>query len=134
VLLLLLFIQCAIAAVTLPPIHGQFDYQIGGPYTPNSSVAIVDRDMSASPAPGIYSICYINAFQTQPNQKAWWTKNHPTLLLRYNNKLVEDPDWPGEYILDTRTAQKREAIAEIVGSWIDQCANKGLSLNTLHHG
>lgn len=121
----LVLIECTTAAVTLPPIHGQFDYQIGGPYKPNASVTIVDRDMTVAPVPGVYSICYINAFQTQPNQKAWWTKNHPNLLLRANNKLVEDPDWPGEYILDTRTAQKRAALAKIVGAWIDQCASKG---------
>ncbi|KAI6204039.1 hypothetical protein M3Y94_00626600 [Aphelenchoides besseyi] len=121
----LLFLQFVVSDVTLPPIHGQFDYQIGGSYTPNSSVTIVDRDMSVAPAAGIYSICYVNAFQTQPADKAWWTKNHPKLLLRNNNQLVEDPDWPGEYILDTRTPENRAAIAEIVGSWIDQCAQKG---------
>ncbi|KAI6211606.1 hypothetical protein M3Y96_00452000 [Aphelenchoides besseyi] len=124
-LVLLMIVQCGMATVTLPPLHGQFDYQIGGPYKPKASVKIVTRDMSVAPVAGIYSICYINAFQTQPGAKAWWTKNHPNLLLKSNNKLVEDPDWPGEYILDTRTAKNRAAIAKIVGAWIDECAKKG---------
>ena len=47
------------ATVALPPVNGQFDYQIGGSYTPSSSVSIVDRDRSASPVAGKYNICYV---------------------------------------------------------------------------
>ncbi|KAI6220891.1 hypothetical protein M3Y99_01585300 [Aphelenchoides fujianensis] len=125
VLLLLTVVQCGMAAVTLPPKHGQFDYQIGGPYEPQAGVKIVSRDMSVAPLPNVYSICYINAFQTQPGDKAFWTKEHPTLLLKSGGQLVEDPEWKGEYILDTRTAENRAAIADIVGKWIDECAEKG---------
>ncbi len=44
-----------------------FDYQIGGPYSPAKDVATVIRDRHAKPAVGAYNVCYINAFQTQPN-------------------------------------------------------------------
>jgi hypothetical protein len=112
-------------------VNGQFDYQIGGAYTPSSSVKIVDRDISNSPVSGLYSICYINAFQTQPDAKTWWTKNHSNLLLKKNGQLVEDPEWKGEYILDTRTDENRQALLDIVGGWIDTCANKGLKYKNI---
>lgn len=60
------------AAVTLPPTPGQADYQLGGPYTPASTVQIVTRDRTASPVAGKYNICYINAFQTQAEDASWW--------------------------------------------------------------
>ncbi|KAI6207330.1 hypothetical protein M3Y99_01847900 [Aphelenchoides fujianensis] len=112
VLLFFVIVQCGMAA-------------IGGPYKPKAAVKIVSRDVSVAPAAGVYSICYINAFQTQPSAKNWWIKNHPTLLLKSGGQYVEDPEWKGEYILDTRTAKNRAAIAAIVGKWIDQCAQKG---------
>src|SRR4051812_45196063 len=36
-------------AVALPPVNGQFDYQLGGDYAPVAAVAIVDRDRSSAP-------------------------------------------------------------------------------------
>jgi hypothetical protein len=108
-----------------PPVAGVFDYQIGGSYRPAKSVAIVDRDRSAHPAPGRYNICYVNAFQTQPNEKKFWLSNHPHLLLRRHGHYLRDPDWPGEFVLDTATAANRAKIAAIVGRWIDGCAGKG---------
>lgn len=108
------------------PANGRFDYQIGGAYTPDASVAIVDRDRSAGPAGGTYDICYVNAFQTQPAEEAFWTGSHPDLLLRNaDGAFVEDPDWPGEFFLDISTAGKRAGVAEIVGGWIDGCRDDG---------
>jgi glycosyl hydrolase family 114 len=116
----------ATAAVGLPPVNGQFDYQIGGPYTPLPAVAIVDRDRSAAPVPGKYNICYVNAFQTQPGEAGFWTGSHSDLLLKNSKgKYVIDPDWPDEYILDTSTAAKRAGIAGIVNGWLDGCARAG---------
>jgi Glycoside-hydrolase family GH114 len=112
--------------VTLPPVNGRFDYQIGGSYAPAAGVRIVDRDRQSSPANGIYSICYVNAFQTQPEEASWWRRLHPSLLLRDSaGHPVEDPDWPGEFMLDTSTATKRSALLKVVGSWLDGCAHKG---------
>src|SRR4051812_28100763 len=97
--------------VALPPVNGRFDYQIGGAYTPRSDVRIVDRDRHSKPAKGVYSICYVNAFQTQPEEHAWWLRNHPSLLLRDKaGHEVGDPGWPGEILLDTSSAAKRAAL------------------------
>lgn len=112
--------------VTPPPGAAVFDYQIGGAYHPERGVRIVDRDRTESPAPGYYNICYINAFQTQPGERRWWVAHHPNLLLRNGTGgFLADPDWPGEYILNTSTAARRTSIARIVGGWIDGCARKG---------
>ena len=113
-------------AVALPPANGQFDYQIGGAYTPGSTVSIVDRDRSASPVVGRYNLCYVNAFQTQPDEASFWTSSHSDLLVkRPDGSNLTDPDWPGEFILNTSTAAKRSSIATIVNGWIDGCKAKG---------
>ncbi|MET9558278.1 endo alpha-1,4 polygalactosaminidase [Streptomyces sp. NPDC006645] len=110
------------AAPTPPPAHAGFDYQIGGAYTPPTGVQVVSRDHEASPAAGLYNICYVNAFQAQRGAEDEWDDD---LLLRdASGNIVYDGEWK-EAILDTRTADKRERIAEKVGSWIDQCGDKG---------
>lgn len=118
--------QARAPQVSPPPGAAVFDYQIGGAYHPERGVRIVDRDRTDSPAPGYYNICYINAFQTQPDERRWWVAHHPNLLLRNGTGgFLTDPDWPGEYILNTSTAARRTSIARIVGGWIDGCARKG---------
>lgn len=109
----------------LPPSGGQYDTQLGGAYEPPAGTVIVSRDRSEAPAPGLYNICYVNAFQTQPHETAWWVANHPDLLLRQDGVLADDPNWPGEILLDTSAAEKRASLAEIVGGWIEQCAADG---------
>jgi hypothetical protein len=111
--------------VLLPPANGQFDYQLGGPYTPADSVEIVVRDRTAQPAHGKYNICYVNAFQSQPGDAHWWTAAHPDLLVTVDGKMLADQNWPGEYIFDISTAEKRTALMAIVGPWIDGCARNG---------
>ncbi|MEU5026715.1 endo alpha-1,4 polygalactosaminidase [Streptomyces milbemycinicus] len=109
--------------VTLPPVDGaNFDYQINEPYTPPSGVEIVSRDREAAPAPGLYNICYVNAFQAQPDAEDDW--DHDLLLRDANGDVVMDEDW-GEALLDIRTKDKRERIADTVGGWIDGCAKAG---------
>ncbi|MFF1380490.1 endo alpha-1,4 polygalactosaminidase [Streptomyces sp. NPDC058308] len=113
--------------VRQPPVDAAFDYQLGGPYTPPSKVRAVSRDRTADPAPGRYNICYVNAFQAQPGKKTtrWWEREHPTLVLRDDEgDPVVDEDW-NEPLLDISTAKKRAALAEIVGKWIDGCAEAG---------
>jgi hypothetical protein len=132
----------AVTAVP-PPANGRFDYQIGGSYRPAASVAIVDRDRTAKPVAGRYNICYINAFQTQREQDHWWKKHHPDLLLHdRQGRLVGDPGWPGEYVLNTGSAPSRAGLAHIENSWINGCKSKGfnaiepdnLDSNTRSHG
>lgn len=115
-------------AITLPPANGKFDYQLGGAYAPDSSVKVLTRDRTAAPVSGLYNICYINGFQTQPNEASWWKANYDSLLLRKSGGgYFEDPEWPGEILLDTRTDAKRQAIAQILNGWIDGCASKGFN-------
>lgn len=110
---------------TPPPANAKFDYQIGGAYTPPAGVTVVSRDSEATPAAGIYNICYVNAFQAQPGAESWWKTNHPDLLLKdKNGNLVIDEDW-NELMLDFSTEAKRTALTAIVGGWTDQCAAKG---------
>jgi hypothetical protein len=111
--------------VTPPPANGAFDYQLGGGYTPPAGTQIVARDRTESPAQGLYSICYVNGFQTQPEQLKWWRAKHRSLLLRRGGREVGDPGWPGEVLLDTSSARKRAGIAKVLNRWIDGCARKG---------
>ncbi|RKT36000.1 glycosyl hydrolase family 114 [Microbacterium sp. AG1240] len=109
--------------VTPPPSAGVADYQLGEAYAPDDRVRIVGRDRSAEPADGLYSICYVNGFQTQPGERKEWPEH---LLLRTDaGEPVIDPGWPDEVILDTSTAAKRDAIADIVSAWIEGCAASG---------
>ncbi|WP_440582122.1 endo alpha-1,4 polygalactosaminidase [Streptomyces flavofungini] len=113
--------------VRQPTADAAFDYQLGGAYDPPAKTRAVSRDRSAKPAPGLYSICYVNAFQAQPGKKAarWWEREHPDLILRDDDgDPVIDEDW-NEPLLDISTAKKRTALAEIVGKWIDGCAESG---------
>jgi hypothetical protein len=107
------------------PLNARVDVQLGGGYAPLASVKVVDRDSSEKPVKGVYSICYINGFQTQDYQKGFWLKRRNLLLKDASGKPLEDPNWPGEFILDTSTKNKRAAIAKIEYAWIDACAAKG---------
>ncbi|MDQ0947682.1 hypothetical protein QFZ24_001605 [Streptomyces phaeochromogenes] len=109
-------------AVRLPPVHAGFDYQIGGAYPPPAGVRIVARDRKAEPARGLYNICYVNAFQAQPDERDDWPAD---LLLRdKKGKVVVDGDWD-EALLDIGTPAKRERVAARINEWIDGCADKG---------
>ncbi|MGW7007466.1 endo alpha-1,4 polygalactosaminidase [Streptomyces sp. NPDC054933] len=112
------------AAVSLPPVHAGFDYQIGGAYAPPPGAAVISRDHTASPAAGAYNICYVNAFQAQPDAQRQWPAD---LLLRdANGRVVMDRDW-NEALLDISTVDKRDRVAGKVDQWIDECARKGFN-------
>jgi hypothetical protein len=111
-------VLAAAAAVAPPPANARFDYQIGDPYRPPAGVQVVSRDWhEGQPLRRGYSICYVNAFQTQP--RARWPAG---LVLR---KLGDDPNWGGEYLLDISTRAKRRRIAARLQPWIETCARKG---------
>jgi hypothetical protein len=113
------------ARVVPPPVNARFDYQIGAPYPPAPGVRVVSRDRSSAPAATLYNVCYVNAFQVQPEELGWWKDTHPDLLLREaGGGLVVDDDW-NEALLDVSTPAKRAALASIVGGWIDGCARHG---------
>ena len=84
-----------------------FDYQLGGAYPPPAGVELLVRDRKDRTAPGRYNVCYVNGFQTQPDERDFWTSEHPDLVLRdEGGQPVVDPDW-GEWLLDVTTADKR---------------------------
>lgn len=109
------------AAITLPPTTGAADYQLGGAYLPAKGVTVVTRDSTAKPAEGVYSICYVNGFQTQPG--ATWPDS--LILHTSDGEPLVDPGWPDEHILDISTAAKREQAASRLASTIDGCAKAG---------
>ena len=116
----------AAPARVLPPVNAAADYQLGGAYVPARGVTVVTRDMTDAPARGTYGICYVNAFQTQPELRLWWLTKHPTLVLRdARGRVVTDPGWPGEMLLDTSTAAKRASLASIMGGWFAHCRAVG---------
>ena len=115
------------AAFVLPPTATRWDYQIGVAYPPPAGVGIVSRDRQASPAAGLYSICYVNGFQAQPSENDFWLTQHPDLILRdQDGNPVIDADW-NEMLLDVHTPAKRAGIAAIVGDWIAGCQAAGFA-------
>lgn len=112
-----------------PPPHGAvLDYQIGGSHEHPELAAqlgVVVRDRAEAPLPGAYNVCYVNAFQTQPEEHRWWQRPvRRDLVLRVDGTPVVDDGW-GEWLLDIRTAVKRERLARIVGRWAADCVAAG---------
>ncbi len=115
----------AMADIEPLPVNTDFDYQLGGVAEVPDNVGIVARDRTADPVEGLYNICYVNGFQTQPNEKRFW-KKRMHLVLRRDGKPVLDEVW-GEWLLDIRTQKKRRALAGIVGGWTQGCADDGFA-------
>lgn len=117
------------AAYTPPPVNAAFDYQIGGDYMLPAGVSVVSRDWfsGSAAADPAYSICYVNAFQTQadepgtdrPDEHSNWPRS---LVL---DKLGDDPNWGGEYLVNISTERKRKRAAAWVGQMISGCADGG---------
>ena len=97
------------------------DYQLGGGYPPPAGVTVVVRDATDRPEPGLYNICYVNGFQTQPGQD--WPAE---LLLRGTDGApLADPGWPDEFLLDVGSDQSREANVQRLWATLQLCAEKG---------
>ncbi|HCG57044.1 endo alpha-1,4 polygalactosaminidase [Brevibacterium sp.] len=119
------------SAFELPPTSGVFDYQLGGAYDELDlgddpvGIDVVVRDATSEPLDGAYSVCYVNGFQTQPDDAEFWLEREDLLLHDSNGDLVIDPEWPDEYVLDPSSAEARQGILEILGPVIDGCAADG---------
>lgn len=111
------------AANPLPPASGGLDYQLGGAYP--ADVAVVVRDAGADPLPGAFSICYVNGFQTQPDEAEQWEARPELLLTDDAGVPVVDPAWPDEYVLDPSSPAQRKGILELVGPVLSGCADAG---------
>ena len=97
------------------------DYQLGGAYPPPGGVTVVERDSLDEPADGLYSICYLNGFQTQPGVE--WPDG--LVLHDASGERLVDPNWPDENIIDISTPDRRQRAAERLYADIDSCAAKG---------
>lgn len=107
--------------IELPPEGARFDYQLGGASPVPDGAAVVARDSTDDPAEGVYGICYVNGFQTQPGVE--WPDD---LLVRTaDGEPLVDPGWPDEHLFDLSTEAVREAVAERQASTIDGCAESG---------
>ena len=111
------------AVVEPLPSGTDVDYQLGGEAPVPAHVGIVARDRTARALPGKYNICYVNGFQTQPDQKRFW-RRHWNLVLKKDGRPVVDENW-GEWLLDIGTPAKRQKLARIVGRWITGCRRDG---------
>lgn len=108
------------------PVGAKFDYQLGGAYTPPLGTALVVRDSSAAPAVGLYNVCYVNGFQTQPAERTTWLEQRRDLVLSgVDGRPLVDDMWPDELIVDTSTVAKRHRLADVVGQTVKLCARKG---------
>jgi hypothetical protein len=105
------------------PTGTDVDYQLGGDRSVPENVGIVVRDRESAPVEGRYNVCYVNGFQTQPNERPFW-RRHWKLVLKDHGKPVVDGAW-GEWLLDTRSNASRRQLARIVGRWVDGCAADG---------
>jgi len=112
------------ARYTRPPANVGFDYQLSEAYPVPAGIGVVSRDYTATPAGGIYTMCYVNAYQAQPEEEGWWKRNHDDLLLKNNGRYVIDENWD-EIVFDISTEAKRRALAQIVLGWMKVCARKG---------
>ena len=130
VLVALALSGCAAAPPTAsapvpPPVGGGLDYQLGGAYDPPAGVDIVVRDSTDEPAVGVYSVCYLNGFQTQPADSERMLEDSPELILTAVGGPVRDENWPDELLFDTGTAGKRTALAALLLPQVTACATAG---------
>lgn len=114
-----------------PPTSGVLDYQLGGNsdtvrvHGTRTPVTVVVRDRATPPLGGGYSVCYVNGFQTQPDEADLWRDHRELLLTGTDGAPVVDPAWPDEMVLDPSTPEQREGILEILGPMITGCADDG---------
>ena len=102
-----------------------FDYQLGGGYEPVDGVGGVARDSTDSADPDLYSLCYVNGFQSQPADRDSWLAEPDLVLFGRDGEPVIDENWPDELILDASSDQLRARIAARIGESITQCAEAG---------
>jgi len=124
-----LLAPAAAQAYSPPPADAGFDYQIGRDYPLPDGVSVVSRDWFSGRAVAdpVYSICYVNAFQTQANEPG---ADRPDERSNWPRRLVltglgDDPRWGGEYLIDISSAKQRARAADWVEQMIAGCAVAG---------
>ncbi|NYJ20130.1 hypothetical protein HNR05_001921 [Leifsonia psychrotolerans] len=109
------------STIVLPPAGAVADYQLGGSYEPSPDVRTVTRESTDQPVPDMYSICYVNGFQSQPGEH--WPLS--LLLTDSAGAPMADPGWPDEYFFDISTADNRTDLAQRLTTSIERCASSG---------
>jgi hypothetical protein len=110
------------------PAGAAADYQLGGAYPPPPGTTLLVRDSTATPALGLYNVCYVNGFQTQPaDRELWLGQRHDLVLFGADKAPLIDPNWPDELVLDTSTPAKRAQLTTIFTSTITGCAKAGFN-------
>lgn len=107
-----------------PPPGVAFDYQLGGDYPLPSGAELVVRQWSGGEADDeAYSVCYINAFQTEAEP------GHPDSDVNWPDGLVldqlEDPAWPGEHPINIGSNDLRSTAVEFIMHRFTECAEHG---------
>lgn len=114
------------ASVAAFPENTVVDYQLGGGYPPAPGVGGVVRDSTDVPVDGLYSVCYVNGFQSQPADRSMWLEKHPDLILtRQNGTPLIDENWPDELIFDISDSESRERLGTLLSPSIATCSSKG---------
>jgi hypothetical protein len=110
------------------PAGAAADYQLGGAYQPPPGATLLVRDSTATPAAGLYNVCYVNGFQTQPaDRDLWLTQRRDLILFGADQAPLIDSNWPDELIVDTSTPAKRDRLTAIFASTITGCAQAGFN-------
>lgn len=107
-----------------PPPGVAFDYQLSGDYPLADGVGLVVRQWSDGEAePGVYSVCYVNAFQTEAEPGS------PDGVENWPDGLVweeaEDPNWPGEHPIDISSNRQRRIAVEFLEARFRECVARG---------
>jgi hypothetical protein len=123
---LVALLASAALAVQPLPTGTDVDYQLGGATDVPDHVGIVVRDREEAPYAGRFNVCYVNGFQTQAGEKAFWRKRPGLVLREKDGTPVVDEAW-GEWLLDLRSRDKRKRIAKIVTRWTKGCARDGFA-------
>jgi len=110
--------------VSLPAPGTPFEYQLGGAEEPDPTAGVVVRDSTAPPT-GRYDVCYVNGFQTQPDETDRLVRSAPELVLHHGDEPLRDEGWPDEVLYDITSPDLRQRVAERVGRVIDACAAAG---------
>lgn len=123
--LLVTVVGCSSAPEPVQPPPGvAFDYQLGGDAPLPAGVELVVRQWSSGEAAeGAYSVCYVNAFQTEAEP------GHPDSAMNWPAGLVledlEDPEWPGEHPIDISSNRQRRIAVEFVQHRFTECVARG---------
>lgn len=107
-----------------PPPGVGFDYQLGGDYPLPAGAELVVRQWSGGSADeDAYSVCYINAFQTEAEP------GHPDSIINWPEGLVwdeaEDPEWPGEHPIDISSNRNRRTAVDFITHRFQECVERG---------